>query len=330
MAGRSQLKKKIGGGQLLVSTAVQIAFAYIIDLLIGDPKIIPHPVIYMGKAISKLEVKLRNHFTRLKLAGFLFPILIVGGSYLLTFVILYGLGLIHPWLSWAASVWLISTTIAISGLKGAGLEIFSYLQEGNIDKARSALAMVVGRDTNELDEQEIARGAIETVAENIVDAIISPLFFALIGGAPLAIAYRAANTLDSMVGYKNEQYKDLGFASARFDDWLNYIPARITAVFIVISAIIMKLPVNRTIKIIMRDAKLHPSPNSGLPEAAVAGALGIQLGGTNFYGGVPSHRAKMGDPMTKIAAIHIKQTIQLMAVTTFLFIVVILLIGIMR
>ncbi|WP_019119456.1 adenosylcobinamide-phosphate synthase CbiB [Brevibacillus massiliensis] len=303
--------------------AVHLLCAYLLDRLIGDPRWLPHPVVCMGWVITRLEQAIRRRFTRaasLKWAGMLFPLLLVGGSYLVVWLLLKGLAMLHPWLAWAAEVWLISTTIATKGLAEAGMNIYAKLQAGDLPAARSELAMVVGRDTEQLEEPEIVRGAVETVAENIVDAILSPLFYAAIGGAPLAMAYRAANTLDSMVGYKNERYEHLGWASARFDDLANYIPARIGALLIVAASWLKRLHWRQAWLVIRRDARLHPSPNSGFSEAGVAGALGVQLGGLNYYKGVPSDRARLGDPNRPLQADDIPQTVSLMYLVSVLFV----------
>lgn len=305
--------------------------AYIIDRLVGDPRWLTHPVVYMGRVITWLERQLRRRVVReeqLKHAGLLFPLILVGGSFVLTWWLLVLLSWIHPWLSWVVEAWLISTTIATKGLAEAGIGIYGLLKEGKLEEARRALAMVVGRDTDQLDEGEVSRGAVETVAENIVDAILSPLFYAAIGGAPLAMAYRAANTLDSMVGYKNDAYRNLGWASARFDDLVNYIPARLAALLLICVSWLLRLNWRNCAAIIIRDAKRHPSPNSGFTEAGVAGALGIQLGGTNYYQGIPSHRAKMGDRCRSIEAQDIKQTVRIMHWVSFFFLLACLL-GIM-
>ncbi|MGJ7919213.1 adenosylcobinamide-phosphate synthase CbiB [Neobacillus sp. LXY-4] len=305
--------------------AIYIFIAYIIDRIVGDPRIVIHPVVIMGKAITILERMIRKLVKSekfLKAAGLLFPIVIVGGTYLMVAFLLYIAGLLHEWLAIGLEIWFISTTIATKGLGDAGMEVYHYLKENNLSQARKSLGMIVGRDTEHLDESEISRGAVETVAENIVDAITSPLFFALIGGAPLAMAYRAANTLDSMVGYKNEKYKNLGWASARLDDVLNYIPARLTALFLLVACWVKRLDVLNALRMIKRDARKHPSPNSGITEAGVAGALGIQLGGTNFYQGIASHRAKMGEPNRKIEADDIIKTVQIMRLTPLIFCIV--------
>ncbi|MFD2368973.1 adenosylcobinamide-phosphate synthase CbiB [Brevibacillus sp. GCM10020057] len=304
--------------------AMILTAAYLIDRVVGDPRSLPHPVVIIGWWISRLERVIRGVFKReehLKMAGLLFPLLIVTGSYAVVWLIVWAAARVHPVLAWLVSAWLISTTIATKGLADAGLQIAGPLTKGDLSEARRSLSMVVGRDTEHLDESEICRGAVETVAENIVDAIVSPLIYAAIGGAPLAMAYRAANTLDSMVGYKNAKYANLGWASARFDDVLNYIPARLTALLLVVASLLQRLDWRQCWKIIRRDAHLHPSPNSGLPEAAVAGALGVQLGGLNFYQGVPSDRARMGDARRPLHAGDIRSTVRLMYAVSLLCLV---------
>ncbi|MCC8434725.1 adenosylcobinamide-phosphate synthase CbiB [Brevibacillus sp. M2.1A] len=306
--------------------------AYLIDRVVGDPRSLPHPVIIMGWWITRLERVIRSlvkEESHLKLAGVLFPVVIVGGSYAVVWLLLWGATFIHPVLAWILGAWLISTTIAIKGLADAGMEIARHLVAGDMEAARRSLSMVVGRDTERLDEPEVCRGAVETVAENIVDAIVSPLIYAAIGGAPLAMAYRAANTLDSMVGYKNEKYLNLGWASARFDDVLNYIPARLTALLLVVASWLQRLDGKQCWAMIRRDAHLHPSPNSGLPEAGVAGALGVQLGGLNYYQGVASNRAKMGDAKRPLQASDIVATIRLMYLVSLLCLLVSVMISIL-
>ncbi|MGE5703255.1 MAG: adenosylcobinamide-phosphate synthase CbiB [Clostridia bacterium] len=306
---------------MLPLPAIFLVLAYLVDRMVGDPRFLTHPVVIMGRVIQWLEKQIRKRWNKpgeLRAAGFLFPLLLVGGSYFAVWLLLKGLSMLSPWLAWAAEVWLISTTIASKGLADAGLQIYQHLQQNDLPQARTALSMVVGRDTDKLDEPEIVRGAVETVAENIVDAIISPLFFAAIGGAPLAMAYRAANTLDSMVGYKDDRYFDLGYASARFDDILNYIPARICALLIVVAASMQRLHARSAWQMIRRDARKHPSPNSGFAEAGVAGALGVQLGGLNYYRGVPSHRALLGERTRPLVADDIVRTVKVMHLVALL------------
>lgn len=291
-----------------------IPAAYALDRLLGDPRWLPHPVIGMGKAIRALESAIRRLVPprRYRAAGVLLPLLIAGGSFALTWAALRLLAQVSPWLAAFAEAALIWTTIAAKGLRDAGMDVYGRLKAGDLPGARRSLGMIVGRDTAHLDAPEITRGAVETVAENIVDAVVSPLFFALLGGAPLAIAYRAVNTLDSMVGYKNDKYIDLGWASARLDDIANYIPARMTAVLLIAAAWTLRLDAGRAWKTVRRDASSHPSPNSGYPESAVAGALGIRLGGENSYHGVTTFRAYMGDKTRELQPEDIPCTSKLM------------------
>ncbi|MCL6601447.1 MAG: adenosylcobinamide-phosphate synthase CbiB [Paenibacillus sp.] len=303
--------------------SVILLAAYVIDRMIGDPRSLPHPVIGMGKAITAIEKAIRRYVSRprsLRLAGILLPLIVVGGAWALTAGILWLLSLVSPWLMWAAEAWLISTTIASKGLKHAGMAVYNELRKGDLPAARQALGMIVGRDTEHLDSPEIVRGTVETVAENIVDAIISPLFYALLGGAPLAMAYRAVNTLDSMVGYKNEKYRELGWASARLDDVANLIPSRLTALLVALCASLLRLDWRRSLRTVIRDARLHPSPNSGYPESAVAGALGIRLGGENVYHGIRSFRAYMGDPLRIMEPEDIIQTSRVMLLCSSIFV----------
>jgi len=178
--------------------------------------------------------------------------------------------------------------------------------------------MIVGRDTGRMDAEEITRATVETVAENTVDGITAPLFYAFLGGAPLAMAYRAVNTLDSMVGYKNDCYLYFGRAAARFDDFVNYLPARLTGMLLVIAAFILRLNARRVWTVVRRDAPGHPSPNSGIPEAAVAGALGVRLGGWNSYQGSLSFRPYLGEAIVPLQADHIRQVVRVMYVTAAL------------
>ena len=303
--------------------ALILVAAFVVDLIVGDPRSLPHPVVGMGKAITSIEKAIRRFVSRprsLRLAGMLLPLTVVVGVWLLTSGLLWLLSLVSPWLMRLAEVWLISTTIATKGLKDAGMAVYIELRKGDIPAARRALGMIVGRDTAHLDSPEIVRGTVETVAENIVDAIISPLFYGLLGGAPLAMAYRAVNTLDSMVGYKNEKYRDLGWASARLDDVANLIPARMAAWLLVYCASIQRHDWRRSLRTVWRDARLHPSPNSGFPESAVAGALGIRLGGENVYHGVSSFRAYMGDPTRAMEPEDIIRTSRMMLLCSSLFV----------
>ncbi|RXZ77871.1 cobalamin biosynthesis protein CobD [Paenibacillaceae bacterium] len=305
-----------------------IAAAIALDWIIGDPRFITHPVILIGRLIKVLERALRSgekqvlqagsidtswSGTQLRWRGVVLTGVTVTVAGLITLLVLLGLQLIHPWLGYAANIWLIAATIAVKGLREAAMKVYVPLMEGQTDEAAEYAGQIVSRDMKGQEASQISRAAVETVAENTVDALISPLFFALIGAAPLAMLYRAANTLDSMVGYKNEKYYYFGWASARFDDVLNYVPARLTGLLLLAAALPLRgLSVGSGWRAIRTFARRHPSPNSGIPESAVAGLLGIELGGLNYYFGVPNERARLGWPHRQLTGSDIVRTVQLL------------------
>lgn len=297
--------------ELITSGTYILIFAIILDLLIGDPKWLPHPVVGIGKLISILE-KRWNLGSRRRRKGFgvLLTISVVGSIYLLSFTVILIAFQLHIIFGIIVEIYLLSTTIAIKGLREAALRVYIPLTQGDYRAARYQLSMIVGRDTDQLTEPEIVRGAVETVSENTVDGITAPLFWALIGGAPLAMAYRAVNTLDSMVGYKNDTYIDFGWASARLDDLVNWIPARMTSLAIWLSSFFIRGSKRKlALQVTWRDAAKHPSPNAGWSEAMVAGLIGVQLGGINYYHGEVSERAKMGEPLKELEADDINKSI---------------------
>ena len=309
----------------MISVLALVPLAYAVDLLIGDPQNITHPVIYIGHMITKLEQLLYN--TRfpgsiMKLRGAVVVAFTVGVAYILTWIVLALLEQIHPLLSWLVAIWLISTTIAQTGLARAALPIAQALDRQDLKQARQLTGQIVGRDTEQLDGHELVRATVETVAENTIDGVTAPLFYAFIGGAPLAMAYRAVNTLDSMLGYKNERYANFGWAAARFDDLINVLPARLTALVLPLAVRLCGLNVSGAIGIMRRDAKKHPSPNSGFMEAGFAGAMDITLGGENFYQGKASLRARMGNVRRPLHSGHIRTAVRLMQVVSVLLFVV--------
>lgn len=298
--------------------------AVIIDRLVGDPRISLHPVVLLGNFIAWLERQLLNasHSAILKkMAGGILVAIVLATAYGISWLIMAALNSIHAWAGYIGGAVLLAFAITPRSLAEAGREIAGFLIAGNMEQARFKVGWIVGRDTAKLDTPEVTRATVETVAENIVDGIISPLFYAIIGGVPMAWLYRAVNTLDSMVGYKNEKYRDFGMVAARLDDVLNYIPARITGVLIIIAAAFLRLDTKGAWMAIRRDAAKHPSPNSGFSEAGVAGALGVRLGGLNYYGGVASFRAYMGEAKHELRPVHIEQTIQIMYLVTTLFVI---------
>ncbi|MEN6413631.1 MAG: adenosylcobinamide-phosphate synthase CbiB [Veillonellales bacterium] len=298
------------------------AAAVILDGIIGDPRSKFHPVVLIGKLIAFLENMLlhANDSRHQKIAGgALLVFLVLAASYSISWLFIKLLSALQPSAAFFGGALLLSFTISPRSLAAAGREIKNYLLSGNLAQARCKVGWIVGRDTKALSIGEVTRATVETIAENIVDGVVSPLFYFIIGGVPLAFLYRAVNTLDSMVGYRNDKYRDFGMIAARVDDIFNFIPARLTAILLVAAAFLLRYDAKSALRSIVRDAGKHPSPNSGMAEAAVAGALGIQLGGLNFYGGVPSLRAHMGQPRKELAPIHIKQTTYLMYAATALF-----------
>lgn len=305
---------------------IKIFIGYICDLIFGDPYWIPHPIRFIGNGISSTERKLRKFFrgaTQEKIGGILLAVVVVSSSYLATFLLLWFAQKLHPAIGFAVETFLIFQILATKSLDIESRKVYTQLEQGNILEARKYLSYIVGRDTTHLDEKEIVRGAVETVSENISDGIIGPLMYIFIGGAPLGMAYKAVNTLDSMVGYKNEKYLHFGWASAKLDDLANIIPARLTAFFIVISAGVLRYDWLNSFKILKRDRRNHKSPNSGYPEAAVAGALNIQIGGTNSYFGQVMEKPTIGDKSKELDKGDLLQTIKIMygasAVGVFFF-----------
>jgi adenosylcobinamide-phosphate synthase len=293
-----------------------VAAALAVDALAGDPSRLPHPVIAIGRWIRWVESK--TYIQEPKERSFLFGVFLCLATVAVFGAAAYGIvwicRWIHPWLGYAANVWFISTTIAWKGLAEAGMRVYRPLGEGRLEEARRYTGYIVGRDTGTLDEPELTRATVETVAENTVDAVLSPVLFALLGGAAGAFVYRAANTLDSMVGYRNERYLWYGKASARLDDVLNYVPARAAGWLLALAAWLCGYAGGAALSAIRRFAALHPSPNSGHPESAVAGALGIRLGGVNVYGGVESRRAYMGEALRTMDREDIRRTVRMLHV----------------
>jgi adenosylcobinamide-phosphate synthase len=278
-----------------------VVAALILDLLIGDPRWFPHPVVYVGKLITALEKALRSAVRNERLGGALLLVMTVGISCGVAVTMLKLAYAINTYLGFIVAVLLSWSCIAARSLHQESRLVADTLVRGDLAAARKYLSNIVGRDTAELDESEIWRATVETVAENTSDGVIAPLFYLFLGGPVLAITYKAVNTLDSMVGYRNERYLKFGRASARFDDLVNFIPARITGLLIVAAAPLLSLSARDAWRIMRRDGRNHSSPNSGISEAAVAGALGVRLGGTNVYAGKPVTKPTIGDAVQPLS-----------------------------
>ncbi len=304
---------------------IKILSVCLLDVLAGDPRWLPHPVRLMGYGINQFE----RTILRLELSPFskkgAGTVLALGLPLVCFFVAQGCLDLathFHHYLG--AIVWVVIgyTTLAARDLYDHAMRVFVALCDKRIETARSAVSHLVGRETKHLQEPDIVRATVESVAENASDGVIAPLCFLFLGGPPLAMAYKAINTLDSMVGYRNERYQELGWASARLDDLVNWVPARISALALCGAASLMRGRGMVAWRIGWRDGRNHPSPNSGWPEAVMAGALGVQLGGKNRYGAVSEERPRMGDPVQPLQGAHIPLALQLMGVASLLVMVV--------
>lgn len=298
-----------------------IVMGYIADLIFGDPYWFPHPVRFIGRFISSFENLLRrlvHSETSEKIAGFILTGVTVVISYLIVWILLKISLSVSTLLFHIVNIFFIYTVLATRCLGDEAKKIYRYLINGDINNARKALSYIVGRDTEKLDVQGICRAVIETVSENTSDGIVAPLFYLFLGGVPLAMAYKAINTLDSMVGYKNERYINMGMASARLDDIANFIPARLTSFLIAIASFITGLNPRRSLSIMLRDGRNNPSPNSGYPEASMAGALGVRLGGPSSYGGQIVEKPYIGDPEDTVTPEHIILSTRVMYVTSLL------------
>ena len=295
----------------MISLEYQILIAILLDQLLGDPRWLPHPVRLMGAACLRGE-RLTRAVLPPRMAGICTVAVILGLTGLSVWSLITVATVIHPWLGTAASILLLYTTIAPRDLVRHSTEVHAALRNGDLPEARQRVSMIVGRDTANLDEAGVARAAVESVAESMVDGVTAPLFFALLGGPLAAMLYKAINTMDSMFGYKNERYLDFGWAAARLDDLANFVPARLTSLMIPAAAFPLRLDPKRSLLILLRDRFAHASPNSGHSEAAVAGALGVQLGGPNSYFGTVVEKPAIGDATRPLEAQDILRANRLM------------------
>lgn len=302
---------------------IAVFAGFIFDVIVGDPPKLPHPVRWIGSLISLLTKKLNKGKHRFA-KGAVLAIIVILSVTIITVAIVYVAYSIHVIVGLIVEACLIGIGLAQKSLKQSALVVYDALQSKDLIEARYKLSWIVGRDTDHLEEPEIVRGVVETVSENTSDGITAPLFYAILFGAPGLWAYKAINTLDSMVGYKNEKYMQFGTVSARLDDVVNFIPSRITGLLIILFTKNKTASKLRTrLKRWLTDAKQHPSPNSGYLEAATAYQLGIRLGGYNTYKGVQSFRAYMGlnPPEEVLRATHIKDTIRQMSIVSLLFMI---------
>ena len=299
-----------------------LVFGFGIDLLVGDPHSIPHPVIFIGKLISALEKLVRKIFPKTvkgeNFAGGVLWLVVVAVSTAVPALLLwlcYGLSV---WLGLAIESIMCWQILATKSLKDESMKVYDALQTGDITKSRYAVSMIVGRDTENLNDKAVARAAVETVAENTSDGIVAPLIFLCLGGAPLGFFYKAVNTMDSMLGYVEMPYKNIGLVPAKMDDVVNYIPARLSALVMLAAGWLMKLDVKNGWRIFKRDRYNHASPNSAQTESVCAGLLGLRLAGDAWYHGELHKKKFIGDALREIEYEDIQSACRLLYVTAVL------------
>lgn len=281
-----------------------IVCGFLLDLLLADPAWMPHPVVIMGKAITALEPRLRHLFPdtpqgRLQ-AGRVLAAVLPLGTLAVTGAVCLGAAGLHPVLGFAVQTLWCWQALAVQGLGKESRNVYNKLTGATLEEARRAVGRIVGRDTQALTAEGVTKAAVETVAENFADGVMAPLLYMLIGGAPLALCYKAVNTMDSMVGYKNDQYLYFGRAAAHLDDAAGYLPARLAALFWIAGAALNGQNARNAWRIWRRDRRCHASPNSAQTESACAGALGVQLAGPAYYFGKLYEKPTIGDPMRPI------------------------------
>lgn len=308
--------------QWLIFRLAALCLGFCLDLLLGDPRWMPHPVRGMGHMIDAFEKLLRKIFPKTKsgelTAGVFLVTLTAGICTGLTILLRLLLGHISQWLVFAVDIILCYQLLATKALRHESMKVYEALRDKNISAARFAVSMIVGRDTDKLGETGIIKAAVETVAENASDGVIAPLIFLALGGTPLGVFYKACNTMDSMVGYKNKKYLYFGRAAALFDDFLNFIPARVSGLLMCPAAYLSGLDGQGAFRIFFRDRLKHKSPNAAHTEAACAGALGIELAGSGYYFGRLTHKPVIGDPVREIEIEDIPRSNRLMYTASIL------------
>jgi adenosylcobinamide-phosphate synthase len=301
-----------------------LAAAYLLDLILGDPPRWPHPVRWIGRLILWVESIFYETGAPAgpqRTAGGIFFLVVVSAVLMATALFLSVFHQIHPALGACATIWCAYTTLATKSLTRESARVAQALDLGDLETARQRLSFLVSRNTRDLDEVEIRRALVETVSENLSDGVVAPLFYLALGGPIAAMVYKAVNTMDSMVGYKNDRYLHFGWVAARCDDAANFIPARLTALFMLGAARILGLNWRRGWNILRRDARKSASPNAGYPEAAAAGILGVQLGGPSVYFGERIEKPTLGDPVRTLEAGIIEETNRLaLAVSVIAFV----------
>ena len=293
----------------------QVICALVLDAAVGDPRWFPHPARYTGRLALWLEQVTRSRIEDDRLAGCVTAAAVAGSAALAAALVTGAARRLRPWVGDLASVAIVWTALAPRGLAGHALEVDAALERDDLEAARNLVGRMVGRDAA-LDEAGVVRAAVESVAENTVDGVTAPLFYAFAGGPAAVAAYKAVSTLDSTFGYRNQRYERFGWASARSDDVANLIPSRLTVLAGVPAAALLGLRPADALRVCLRDGRKHSSPNSGLAEATMAGALGVQLGGPLMREGRLVEHPTLGDALQPLDRDHIRQAVRLMAATT--------------
>jgi len=305
----------------LSSLVFALPAAFLLDLILGDPKKLPHPIRWMGKWIEAWEPHFRKLPMDLSASGALFALSLVLCTWLIAWILLQIAHLMHEPFYTGLQIVLIYFSLSVRSLQSSAMDVYRAMKSETLSASKEKLSLIVGRDVEPLDSKGVIRAAVETVAENLVDGVLSPLFFAAIGGAPLAMAYKMVNTLDSMVGYKDEKYLYFGKCAARLDDIANFIPARLSVPVISLAAFFFNGRTRETVMTAILDGKKHHSPNAGYPEAAFAGALGIRLGGPNTYQGRLVEKPYIGERFGDCRVDDIRQACDLMVLSAFIFLI---------
>lgn len=306
---------------------VALVMGYILDLIFGDPYWMPHPVRFIGNLISILEKVIRRFMPKTKrgeyIGGIILTVMVVSISMVIPLIIILIAKTINKYLALIVESFMCYQILATKSLKVESMKVYDELAKNDLPSARKAVSMIVGRDTKDLTFSGVAKAAVETVAENTSDGIIAPMIFIAIGGAPMGFFYKAINTMDSMVGYKNEKYMNFGRFAAKLDDVVNYLPARISAYQMILSSFFLRYDYKNAFKIYKRDRYNHASPNSAQTESVCAGALDVQLAGNAYYFGKLYEKPTIGDDIREINYDDIKKANRLLYCTSIISIVII-------
>lgn len=296
-----------------------LPLAVLLDLLLGDPRMLPHPIRWMGLLITRFEPVLRQRFSNPFRGGLVLTVTLVMLVYAVSLAVVLSARNLHPGLGDVLEIILIYYSISIRSLHESAMAVHRALARGALKEAKNRIKYIVGRDVTHLDQAGVSRAAVETVAENLVDGIVSPIFYAMIGGAPLAMGFKMISTLDSMIGYKNESYREFGKFAARLDDAANYIPARLSVIIISVCSMFLYQRGRDSMGTALKEGKNHSSPNAGRPEAAFAGALGVKLGGPGYYQDRLVDKPYIGQGYGEAKMHHIRAACRLMFFSAILW-----------